>query len=106
MGKTSSRSYRKRIDSNQNEIATALRNAKYDVTDYHQVGNGIPDLLVTRHENKFSAWVECKKRGGVLTGAEIKFFVNCYDNKIIAFDGADAVAQVQALEERHKEKTW
>ena len=94
------------MDSNQQEIVTALRNAKYEVIDYHISGNGIPDLLVTRHENKFSVWVECKKRGGVLTGAEIKFFANCYDNKIIAFDGDDAIQQVQALEERHKEKTW
>src|SRR3990167_4428605 len=105
MGKISSHRYKRRMDSNQPEIVTALRNAKYEVIDYHISGNGIPDLLVTRHENKFSVWVECKKRGGVLTSAEVKFFANCYDNKIIAFDGDDAVQQVQALEERYKEST-
>ena len=102
----SSHKYRRRMDTNQPEIVKGLREAGYEVTDYHGAGNGIPDLLVTRHENNFSVWVECKRRGGVLTGAEIKFFANCYSDKIIAFDRDDAVAQVQALEERHKEKTW
>ena len=105
MGKISSHRYKRRPDSNQREIVNALRKKGYEVIDYHALGR-ILDLLVTRHENQFSTWVECKRRGGVLTPAEKKFWDAYYGNKIIAFDGEDAVTQVQALEERHKEKTW
>lgn len=67
-----------RKDANHVEIVRTLTATGLHVTDLAQVGNGVPDLLVTGYSRNADAvlalLVEVKTPKGKLTDAEAKFF--------------------------------
>ena len=58
----------KRVDANQSEIVTALRQAGCSVQDLHEVGHGCGDILVGR--NGINYVLEIKAPGGKLNERE------------------------------------
>lgn len=54
-----------RVDANQREIVAALRDAGRTVQCLHDVGRGVPDLLVSYRGRNFL--LEVKAPGGTLT---------------------------------------
>jgi hypothetical protein len=58
-----------KTDANQSEIAAALRQAGYHVTNTAMVGNGFPDLLVCTNDGRV-VLLEIKTQAGKLTTAE------------------------------------
>jgi len=63
----------KRSDANQPEIVAALRAAGRYVIDLHEVGKGVPDLLVICTDGRL-VLLEVKTPGGKLTKDEAIFF--------------------------------
>jgi hypothetical protein len=66
---------RARTDSNHKAIVDALRKVGCQVADLSQLGNGIPDLLVSyRNGNRRDlALLEIKAHRGRQTAAQLKF---------------------------------
>jgi hypothetical protein len=61
-----------RVDANQCEIVSALRDAGASVTLLHQVGEGCPDLLIGAHG--CTGLIEVKVKGGKFTAQQIKWW--------------------------------
>ena len=60
-----------RIDGNQQQIVAALRRAGATVEHLHQVGKGVPDLLVGYRHRTYL--LECKPPKGKLTKDEARW---------------------------------
>lgn len=58
----------KRVDDNQAAIVDALRRAGCNIESLHEVGHGVPDLLVGRHGVNYL--LEVKAPCGRLTGKQ------------------------------------
>lgn len=56
------RGYAAKVDANQEQLATALRQIGFCVLALHRVGQGVPDLLIAKGGK--SALVEVKNRAG------------------------------------------
>jgi hypothetical protein len=69
----------KRTDTNQQEIMTWYRELACVVVDLHELGRGVPDLLVWNPLSERWMLVECKSLDGKLTQAEIAFRNRCPD---------------------------
>jgi len=91
------RFYQRKVDSNQSEIVTYLREAGYHVCLTHRLGEGFPDLLVARARSHANILVEVKQKGELLTPAEKQFFETWPGDKIIAYDGEDALRKLETL---------
>lgn len=65
-------SYTHKVDTNQAQIVSELRQIGYRVTILARMGNGIPDLLVADDSRMVLA--EVKRRGQHLTPQEEEFF--------------------------------
>jgi hypothetical protein len=63
--------YAKRTDNTHAAIRDALRGVGWLVTDYSAVGNGIPDMRVTKDE--IGLWVDAKSKGGEIERSQVKF---------------------------------
>lgn len=64
----------KRVDANQAQIVSDLRELGASVADIHTVGDGVPDLLVA-----YRGWclpVEIKTQAGRMTPDEVEFQEN------------------------------
>jgi hypothetical protein len=64
---------RARVDTNQREIVQALRQAGCSVLPLHQLGQGIPDLLVATPTGE-TLLVEVKGKKGSLTPDQMQWF--------------------------------
>lgn len=64
---------RARVDGNQPEIVAALRDVGCSVLSLHQLGGGIPDLLVATPTGE-TLLVECKSAKGKLTPDQEDWF--------------------------------
>ena len=67
-----------RTDSNQSIIAKTLRRAGATVQTLHEVGNGVPDLLVGYKGKNFL--LEVKTDKGQLNEKQVEFFHNWKGN--------------------------
>jgi len=92
--------YGRRPDTNQKTLTHELRQMGYEVADWSQVGNGIPDKLV----NKYGGiWLEIKTEKEYnsdnhgLTVAEIKFFSTAPGAKIIACTAGMARQKIETI---------
>ena len=63
---------RAKVDSNQAAIVQALRNAGCSVQPLHQLGHGIPDLLVATPSGE-TLLVEVKSAKGSLTPDQVQW---------------------------------
>lgn len=88
--------YDAKADANQPEIVEALRAAGYTVQHLHTVGQGVPDLLVSKHG---SMWLlEVKTPKGRLTKCE-KEWIETWDAPVyIVRSPEDALEVVGAIE--------
>ena len=70
-----------RVDKNQQEIAEGLKKAGRSVVSLHQMGSGVPDLLVGYN---LTNWLlEVKTEEGELTAAQERFFNSWKGQKAI-----------------------
>jgi hypothetical protein len=83
-----------RKDENQEAIHRALVEAGYAVRDIHQLGGGLPDLLVCDPVTRRVVLVECKSPSGRLTPAEARFFREWPGDVVIARSPEEAVRLV------------
>jgi hypothetical protein len=65
-------SYARKVDGNQKEIVSGLRQLGYVVLIVSSAGHGIPDLMVADEHQQ--VWVEVKEPGKGLTQKEAEFF--------------------------------
>ena len=83
-------------DTNHKQIVTELRECGFSVLDLGDVGDGVPDLLVSR--GGWTALVECKTRRGnklpseLLTADQRTFHAGWRGRIIIAFESGDVVS--------------
>lgn len=61
----------KRVDANQGEIVDALRAVGASVQDLHELGRGVPDLLVGWRG--VNVLMEVKAQGGALNDRETRW---------------------------------
>ncbi|HAI69125.1 MAG TPA: hypothetical protein DCM38_06780, partial [Gammaproteobacteria bacterium] len=61
-----------RVDRNQNEIASALKQAGFEVANLSRVGGGVPDLLVSTPDGH-TFLVEVKSERGKLRPNQTEF---------------------------------
>ena len=73
---------KKRVDKNQPQVVSKLRELGFTVHHIHTVGNGIPDLIVCY--NKFNFLVELKSGDLTLTKDEQRFFDETEGSVILA----------------------
>ena len=66
--------YAAKVDANQPDIVSALRQAGATVRHLHMVGRGCPDIMVGYCGNNYL--IEIKNGYGKLTPAEQEFFNN------------------------------
>jgi len=59
----------RKVDSNQSEIVAVVREMGASVADLHEVGGGMPDLLVAWRGHNLL--VECKAKHGILTPYQV-----------------------------------
>lgn len=84
---------RGKVDANHNEIVAALRAAGCAVQSLAAVGNGCPDLLVSRNGR---LWLmEIKARAGKLTEAQKRFAEAFRSHIYVVRDVADALAVIE-----------
>lgn len=62
----------KRVDLNQPEVVSAFRKLGWTVSVMSRVGEGVPDLYVSKRGKGF--WIEVKSMKGKLTESEQEFF--------------------------------
>lgn len=86
----------KKVDLNQSEIVLALRAAGATVQDLHELGRGVPDLLVGHRGVTYL--LEVKGPGGKLTPAESAWFETWRGQAAIVDSAESALAAIGALE--------
>lgn len=91
-----------RVDSNQKDIVTALRDAGYSVQHLHSVGSGCPDILVGI--NGINILIEIKEGDGKLTAAQIVWHSSWKGQVAIARDKEEAIRIVNAIEQETEKK--
>ena len=80
---------RAKVDLNQREIVDALRRVGRSVLLLHQLGKGIPDLLVGNGEENFL--VEVKLGKGELTPDQIEFHAQWRGPVVVARSAEEAI---------------
>ena len=79
----------KKVDTNQAEIVDALRKAGASVFDLHEVGRGLPDILVG-HNNK-NYLMEIKYKKGKLNTKEADFFDGWRGQAVVVYTAEEAL---------------
>jgi len=87
--------YARRVDANQPEIVSALRQAGATVTHLHTVGKGCVDLLCGFHGRNYL--LECKVVGGKLTEAEKDWHETWEGQRAIVHSAEEALAAIGAI---------
>lgn len=84
---------RARVDNNHKQIVEALRKCGFSVVSLHQVGKGVPDLLVGKGG---STWiVELKSKGGKLGDDQKKFIEEWRGSPVVvAYTFEEALASL------------
>lgn len=87
-----------RVDANQREIAAALRQMGCSVTHLHQVGGGVPDLMVGFQNRTYLLEIKnLDGRGSVLTPEQVEWFLGwCGGPVSVVHDVDEAIAVVCA----------
>ena len=80
-----------RRDTNQQEIVTGLREAGYVVVDLSRVGDGCPDILVSK--DGYTHLIEIKSKNGKLRESQ-KYFMQQWRGSLLVVKTLQ-----QALEE-------
>lgn len=84
-------------DANHNDIVRTLEAVGLHVTDLSQVGNGVPDVLVTGYNRKadrvVALLVEIKNANGKLTEREKEYFARYPEDGplIVAREASDVL---------------
>lgn len=92
--------YGRRPDTNQKTMTHELRQMGYEIDDWSQVGNGVPDKLVRKYGG---IWLEIKtpekynSANHGLEPAEIKFFSTAPGAKIIACTAEMAQVKIEYI---------
>ena len=66
--------YKRKVDANQGMIVRSLEWAGYHVTDLSPVGDGVPDLLCTRHGQCFLVEIKNKEGRNRFTPSQIEYY--------------------------------
>ena len=82
-----------RTDSTQRAIVSALRKAGATVQPLHQLGCGIPDLLVALPDGQ-TLLVECKSRKGSLTPDQERWLAGWQGRVEVLRDAGEVAAVV------------
>lgn len=91
-----------RVDSNQKDIVTALRNEGFAVQHLHSVGAGCPDILVG-YEG-INVLIEIKEGDGKLTPAQVLWHKSWQGQVAIAKDKQEAIEIVKYAVKQETEK--
>ena len=83
----------KKVDTNQAEIVDALRKAGASVFDLHEVGRGLPDILVGYRNKNYLMEIKYKK--GVLNAKENDFFDNWQGQAIVVYTAEQALRVIK-----------
>lgn len=87
------RGYAARVDANQEQIATALRQIGFCVLSLHRMGSGVPDLLISKAG--LSALVEVKNPKGLNRHTEDQVeFAKMWTGKIFTARDLDDVERI------------
>lgn len=84
---------RAKVDKNQTELVSELRQCGFSVLLLHQVGGGCPDLIVGR--NGVSVLVEVKTNKGSLTEDQVQFFSEWQGRAIVAITLEDILEEFE-----------
>ncbi len=84
----------RRVDTNQKDIVSALRNAGYFVYCQHAHGRGLPDLLVCS-KSGIGVQVEIKMPGETFTPAESKFWNEYRGQKAVVYTVEQAISTME-----------
>jgi len=89
-----------KVDSNQNAIVAGLKRAGCEVLSLARVGQGCPDLLVSRARD---LWLmEVKTDGGVLNDAQIAFAKRWPVHVVRSVEAALAVVGLLTRDDKRK----
>jgi hypothetical protein len=88
--------YAKKVDANQAEIVSVLRDTGASVLVLSRVGQGCPDLAVGFRG--FTYFLEVKSENGKLTPAEKSFFDSWKGRAAIVRSPDDALRAIGAIE--------
>lgn len=91
-----------RVDSNQKDIVTALRNEGFSVQHLHSVGAGCPDILVGYAG--INVLIEIKEGDGKLTPAQVVWHADWQGQVSIAKDKQEAIEIVKNAIKQETEK--
>lgn len=91
-----------RVDSNQKDIVTALRNEGYSVQHLHSVGAGCPDILVGYAG--INVLIEIKEGDGKLTPAQVVWHSTWQGQIAVAKDKQEAIEVVKNAIKQETEK--
>jgi hypothetical protein len=91
-----------RVDKNQKDIVTSLRDAGYSVQHLHSVGAGCPDILVGI--NGINILIEIKEGDGKLTPAQIVWHSSWLGQVDIAKNKEEAIGIVKNAIKQETEK--
>lgn len=91
-----------RVDSNQKDIVTALRNEGYSVQHLHSVGAGCPDILVGYAG--INVLIEIKEGDGKLTPAQVVWHSTWQGQIAVAKDKQEAIEIVKNAIKQETEK--
>lgn len=80
---------RAKTDINQPEIVGALRKAGYQVILLHQLGGGVPDILVCGRG--VNVLMEIKTEDGELTKDQVEFFASCKGLAVVVRSAEEAL---------------
>lgn len=84
-----------KVDANQGRIVEALRKAGATVQPIHDVGRGVPDLLVGyRSQNTL---IECKLPGETLNPLQSVWFENWRGQACVAHTEEEALRSIGAM---------
>jgi hypothetical protein len=82
-------------DASHNPIADCLRNLGWSVLDLSRLGDGAPDMAVSR--GGFCCLIECKSEGGKLNAEQAAVKDRWQAAYIVAYSPEDALTQLAEL---------
>lgn len=88
--------YRARIDKNQPSIVKELRKLGFSVLCLHQLGKGVPDLLIGKDGRNYLIELKSSDKGK-LTTDEAQFFQDWKGNAIVATSIEDIINLIYHL---------
>jgi len=89
--------YAKRTDINQKQIVEALRSMGANVYLLHEIGRGIPDILIAYKGVTILAEIK-RNTNARLTDAQIQFWKNWQGGKLVRINNIDeAIALIKNM---------